>query len=220
MLRWVRQKRSETAMLIQFHGVSCVQFSTKVDNLDVSVLADPFGEAYGKLPKNLSADIALVSRPNHPAFNNVDAVKGDVFRIDHPGEFEVKTVPVYGIPARSATIWQFDMDGMRIGHLGGAGRELSDDELDRLGDLDILVVPVGGGEALDAKKAAELVSRIDPRAVIPVHFKMTGLSLKADGFSDFIKETGLKTESLDKWKVQRKDLPEEDTVLVILDKAS
>lgn len=206
-------------MVIQFHGVSCVRISTKVENEEVSVLTDPFDTSLGKLPRNLSAEIVTLSRADDKAHNHVEAVKSEHFLIDTPGEYEVKGIPIYGVPAKSSTLFHFTVEGVRIAHLGAVNSQLTDDQLDKLGDIDILMLPVGGGDVLDAKKAADLVSRIEPRAVVPMHFKMEGLKLKGDPLTPFIKESGLKTETMDKWKVQKKDLSNEETQLIILAKA-
>jgi len=206
-------------MVIQFYGVSCVRISTKVENEEVAIVTDPYDDSLGKLPKNLSADIVTLSRKGDPAYGTTDAIKGDFFLIDTPGEYEVKGIPVYGIPSKESTLFQFNVEGMRIVHLGSVNTQLTDEQLDKLGDVDILMLPVGGGDVLDAKKAADLVSRIEPRSVIPMHFKMEGLKLKGEMLTPFIKESGLKTETMDKWKVQKKDLSNEETLLVILAKS-
>lgn len=206
-------------MVIQFHGVSCVRISTKVENEDVAIVTDPFDASVGKLPRNLAADIVTLSRPKESAYNNTGAVKGDFFLIDTPGEYEVKSIPIYGVPAKDSTFFHFTVDGVRIAHLGSMNSQLTDEQLDRLGDIDILMLPVGGGGVLDAKKAADLVGRIQPRAVVPMHFKMEGLKLKGDMLTPFMKESGLKTESMDKWKVQKKDFSGEETLLMILSKS-
>lgn len=206
-------------MVIQFHGISCVRIGTKDGNEDVTIVTDPFGDSFGKLPKNLAADIVMVSRAGEKAYDNTDAVKGDFFLIDTAGEYEVKGIPIYGAPAGKSTLFNFTVEGIRVAHLGSLNTLLTDEQLDRLGDVDILMLPVGGGDVLDAKKASDLVSRIEPRAVVPVHFKMEGLKLDGDALTPFIKESGLKTESMDKWKVVKKDLSNEDTILVILAKS-
>lgn len=205
-------------MVIQFHGVSCIKISTKVENEEVSILADPFDDSLGKLSKNLSADIVTLSRADEKAYNNTDAVKSDFFLIDTPGEYEVKSIPIYGIAAEHSTLFHFTVEGVHIAHLGSVNSKLTDEQLDKLGDVDILMLPVGGGDVLDAKKASDLVSRIEPRTVIPMHFKMEGMKLEGDMLTPFIKESGLKTESMDKWKVQKKDLPTDETQLIILAK--
>jgi len=203
-------------MVIQFYGVSCVRISTKIENEEVAILADPFRAEIGKLPRNLSAEIVTVGRPKDPNHNNTEAVKSEFILIDNPGEYEIKGIPVYGISAKHSTIFTYTVEDLKIAHLGGTNSELTEEQLDRLGEIDILMLPVGGGDVLDAKKAADLASRIEPRAVIPMHFRMEGLKLKGDMLTPFIKESGLKTETMDKWKVQKKDLSQEETQLIIL----
>jgi L-ascorbate metabolism protein UlaG (beta-lactamase superfamily) len=174
--------------------------------LDVAIVTDPSSEKAGKLPRNLSADIVTVSRNGHPDLDAA-AVKGEPFLLEHPGEYEVKGVPVYGIPTKGNTVFVFTIEDLQVAHLGGLNETLTDEQLSQIGDVDILLLPIGGDGVLDAKKAADLVSRIEPRAVVPMLYK------KPDAFA---KEAGLKTEATDKWKVQKKDLSQEETRLMIL----
>jgi L-ascorbate metabolism protein UlaG (beta-lactamase superfamily) len=105
---------------------------------------------------------------------------------------------------------------MNVVHLGGTREPLTDEQIGELGEVDILFVPVGGGDVLAPGPAADLVSRIEPRVVIPMHYKDDGLSLKADGVEKFIKASGLKAENVDKLKLAKKDLPQDDTKLYVL----
>jgi hypothetical protein len=214
-------------MLIQNLGVSCFKIGTKNGNEDVTIVTDPFSADLGKLPRNLEADILTVSRRTHDHHNNVAAAKGDkTFLIDIPGEFEVRGVPIYGIPnsheAKESpdyhknVFYHFVIEDMNIVHLGGTREPLTDEQIGELGEVDILFVPVGGGDVLAPDKAADLVSRIEPRVVIPMHYKDAGLSLKAEGVEKFIKASGLKAENVDKLKLFKKDLPQDDTKLYVL----
>ncbi len=216
-------------MTIQYFGVSCFKITTKNGNEEVSVVIDPYSDKVGKLPRNLSANLLLVSRRTHDHHNNTEAVAGEPFLIEHPGEYEGKGIPVYGIPAlhekaeskdyHKNTMWNLIIEDVHIVHLGGAVDQLTDEQLSQLGEVDVLMIPVGGGDVFDAKAAAEMVSRMEPRIVIPTHYAMDGVSLKADPVSKFVKETGLKTEETDKLKLAKKDLVSDDTRLVIMKRA-
>lgn len=216
-------------MVIQYYGVSCFKISTKIDNQEVSLVTDPYSAKIGKLPRNFSADIVTVSRKTHDHHNNTAAIKSDHFLIEHPGEYEVRSISIYGLPAshekkeakgyHKNTMFHLTMDGVRVAHLGGLREPMTDEQLSQLGDVDVLMIPVGGGDVMDPAVAADLVSKIEPRAIIPMYYKMKGLSFKASSVDGFVKEVGLKSQELDKWKVQKKDLSPEETQLIILNHA-
>lgn len=224
-------------MTIQFLGVSCFKITTKIGNDEVTIVTDPYSAKVGKLPRNLSADILTVSRRTHDHHNAVEAVaasspeasaKGErrPFTIEHPGEYEVKSIPIYGTPAAHEkkeskdyhrnTIFQFTVDGVRIAHLGGLQEALTDDQLAQLGEVDLLMIPVGGGDVLSASAAADLVARMEPRIVVPMHYKMKGLELAAGSVDPFLKEAGAKTVEEDKLKIAKKDLPQDETRIHVL----
>ncbi len=230
MLKWLRYHALiQTHMTIQYYGVSCFKITTKVGNEEVTIVTDPYSEKVGKLPRNLAASILTISRKTHEHHNNKDAVAEGAFLIPDPGEYEVKGIPIYGIPAKHElkeskdyhrnTMFHFIIEDMHVVHLGGAQETLTDEQLAQLGEVDVLMIPVGGGDVLDAAKAADLASRMEPRIVIPMHYKMAGLELKAAGPEAFLKELGLKAEETDKLKIAKKDLPQEDTHLVVMKKA-
>lgn len=216
-------------MTIQFLGVSCFKISTKIGNDEVTIVTDPYSDKVGKLPRGLAADIVTLSRRTHEHHNNLEAVAVGAFVVEHPGEYEVKGVPIYGTPGlhekpepkgyHRNIIFQFTVDDVRIAHLGGLDRPLSDEQLAQLGEVDVLMVPVGGGDVLTAKAAADLVSRMEPRIVIPMHYKMKDLTLSAGAVDPFVKEVGAKTIETDKWKVAKKDLPQDETFIVLLSKS-
>lgn len=214
-------------MNIQYLGVSCFKIGTKNGNEDVTIVTDPFSAEVGKLPRNLEADILTISRRTHPHHNNVAAAKGEkTFVVDIPGEFEVRGVPIYGVPNshepkedpdyHKNILYHFLIEGMNVVHLGGTRLPLTDEQIGSLGEVDVLMVPVGGGDVLAPDKAADLVSQIEPRVVIPMHFQDADFKLKAEPLAKFLKASGLKAEEVDKLKIAKKDLPQDDTKLYIL----
>ena len=215
-------------MTIQFFGASCFRITTKIGNEEIAIITDPYSEKVGKLPRNFAANILTVSRRTHEHHDNVEAVSG-AFLIDTPGEFEVKGIPVYGIPSlhekkeskdyHKNTMYHFLVDDVRIVHLGGLREPLTDEQLAQLGEVDVLLVPVGGGDVLGAQAAADLVARMEPRVVIPTHYKMKDLTLAGGGVEPVVKEVGAKTIETDKWKVTKKDLPQDETFIVLLSNA-
>jgi L-ascorbate metabolism protein UlaG (beta-lactamase superfamily) len=146
--------------------------------------------------------------------------------VDTAGEYDVKGVLIEGVDSfhdekngaerGHNIIFRITVDDVSIVHLGDLGHVLDTKQLEHLSGADILLVPVGGKYTLDAKKAVEVVSQIEPRIVIPMHYKTEGVKLEIDGVEKFIKELGLKPQYEDKLKISKKELPVEDMELVVL----
>ncbi len=165
----------------------------------ITVVIDPYPPSLGLVLPKLQADILLLSHrdPNH-AYSQ--AVAGECFSIEGPGEYEIKDVIVRGIPSfhdsnqgaerGRNTVYVVNIDDVRVCHLGDLGHLLSADEVERLGAVDLLAVPVGGGTTLSASQAAELVSAIGPRFVVPMHYALPGLSSDLEPLDKFLKEMG------------------------------
>lgn len=211
-------------MYITWFGQSCF----KIQGKEVILVTDPYDAETGfKLPR-MTADILTVSH-NHHDHNNTGAIYGHPFLINNPGEYEIKKVFIYGVPSwhdnregsqrGPNTIYLFEFEEMKIAHLGDLGSQLTDDQLEKLEGIDILMIPVGGVYTIDAKQAAEVISQVEPRIVIPMHYKIPGLKVNIDNLEKFSKEMGVK-EKLpeEKFRVTKKDLPQEETKVLILKK--
>lgn len=209
-------------MYITWLGQSCF----KIQGKEVTIATDPYDPATGLKLSRMTADIVTVSH-DHYDHNYVAAISGNPFVINTPGEYEVKRVFIYGIPSwhdnkegeeRGAnTIFLFEFEELKIAHLGDLGHSLSDEQLEKLEAVDILMIPVGGVYTLSAKEAAHVISQIEPRVVIPMHYKIPGLKVNIDGLDKFSKEMGAKkAEPLDKLRITKKDLPAEETRIIIL----
>lgn len=212
-------------MYITWLGQSCFKIQDKAGADGTTLVTDPFGSSFGlKLPK-LEANILTVSH-DHPDHNNLEAVKGDPYVINTAGEFEIRDVAVEGVESfhddsKGADrvkniIYRIDMDDITIVHLGDLGQVLEPKQLESLVGADILLIPVGGKYTLDAKKAVEVVSQIEPRIVIPMHYHVPGLKVDIEGVEKFVKELGIKPRYEEKLKIAKKDLPQEEMELVIL----
>lgn len=211
-------------MIIQWLGNAGFKIQTKGQGSELTVAMDPFSDSTGiKMPK-FQADILTLSR-NNEYHNNAEAIRGEPFVIANPGEYETRGVFVYGIPAIAtdskgkkdkATIYKLISEDVSIAHLSSISEALTDEQLERLGNVDILLLPVGGNGALDYKKAPEIISQIEPRIVIPMYCKNEGQKTELATMDDFIKSCGLKSETMEKLRIAKKDLMAEDTRLVIL----
>ena len=212
-------------MILTWLGHSCFKMQDKAGPDGVTVITDPFDKETGlKLP-NYEADIVTVSHDHHD-HNNVSALRGNPFVINCAGEYDVKNVLIEGIDSYHDTnngserganlIFRFEIDDISVVHLGDLGQVLDSTQLEKLAGTDILLIPVGGKYTLDAQKAVEVISQIEPRIVIPMHYKTPDLKIEIEGVDKFIKEIGLTPSYEENLKISKKDLPQEDMELVVL----
>lgn len=212
-------------MYITWLGHSAFKFQDKIGSDGVTVITDPFDDKIGLRMPKIEADILTISH-DHEDHNNTGAIKGKPFLIHCAGEYEIKNIAIEGVQVPHddkdgkergmVTAYRFDMDDISIAHLADLGGPLNSKQLETLGNVDVLLIPVGGKFTLDAKKAVEVVSQIEPRIVIPMHYAVPGLIYDLDSVDKFIKELGVKPRMEEKLKVTKRDLPQEDMELVIL----
>lgn len=217
-------------MIIQWLGRSCFKIQTKNSSEESTIVIDPFEDNTSglKMPR-IQADILMMTH-NHHDHNNAEAIKGEPFVIVNPGEYEYHGVFAYGIPAfhdekegkeRGLTnIYKIITEEMSVVHLGDLGQTLSDEQIERLGNVDILMIPVGGKYTINSEKANEVISQLEPRFVIPMHYKMENEKASTDEVTDtlekFIKGSGLPSEKMEKFKIAKKDLISQTETKVIM----
>lgn len=204
-------------MQISWQGLSCFEITAATATGEARVVVDPYGNETGlRFPRTLEADIVCVSH-DEPDANNLSAVGGSPFVVNMPGEFEVKDVFVYATPSEGTLLFRIEAELMHLAHLGAIKRALTNKELEALGTIDVLMVPVGGGRVLDPKLAAEVISQIEPRVVIPMTHGIPNLKEKLATADDFCKALGTcRRETSNRYKFSRKDLPEEDMLVMEL----
>ncbi|OGF62128.1 hypothetical protein A2662_01425 [Candidatus Giovannonibacteria bacterium RIFCSPHIGHO2_01_FULL_45_33] len=217
-------------MVITYYGLSCF----KIQSGDTVLAIDPFSKESGLVPPRFESH-AVLSTHDHDNHNNIEALASKeedegAFKITGPGEYEFRGITVRGIASfhdakggkakGKNTIYVIEMEGMRLVHMGDYGeKELRSEVQEALGTPDILFIPVGGeaGGTIDAEDAAKLLNQVEPRVVIPMHYKISGLKDKLDGVDVFMKEMGEKAESEEKFTIKKKDLPSaEQSKIVIL----
>ena len=212
-------------MIITWFGQSCFRLQDKTGPEGVTLVTDPFDSSIGLKPPKFEANIVTVSH-DHFDHNNVGALKGDPFVINTAGEYDISGVMVQGVDSyhdekegeeRGRNImYRIDMDDISVSHAGDLGHTLDNKQLEVLAGTDILLLPIGGTYTIDAKRGAEVVSQVQPRMVIPMHYSLPQLKVDIEGTEKFIKEMGLKPTYEDKLKIQKKELPQEDMEVVIL----
>ena len=212
-------------MEITWYGHSCFRLT---ERNYVTVVTDPYdNKVIGYDPLKLKAEIVTVSH-DAPGHNYSDAVKGTTHVLTGPGEFEIGGVFITAVQTdsvgRSAkskdatrnTIYVFDYDGITVAHLGDLQKIPTQSEIELLGTVNVALVPVGGGNSLNAAKAAEVVSMLEPNLVIPMHYSTPDSKIKLDEINKFIKEMGLsKQDAQPSLKVSRSSLPDETHVIVL-----
>lgn len=214
-------------MEITYVGHSCF----KIKGKQVTVITDPYDpKKLGyKLPK-IECEI-LLSSHSHSDHSHKEGVSSFNHYVDCAGEYEISGVYVQGVDTfhddkfgkeRGKNImFLIEIDGFNILHLGDLGHELSQEQLEKLPDISVLMIPVGGIVSLDAKTASKVISSIEPGIVIPMHFQtddLTGLSFKLDPLDKFLHEMGVKgaVTPEEKLKITAKsDIPDETKIVVL-----
>jgi len=204
--------------------------SFKIKIKTASIITDPFSpEMVGfKFPKT-EADIVTVSH-HHPDHDYLAGVSGEPFVIDLPGEYETKGVFIYGYPSfhdnkggaerGSNLIYLIEAEGLKIAHLGDLGAIPSDEVMEEIIGADVLMLPVGGKVTLEPQEATELIGKIEPSIVIPMHFKAPGINEEyfheLAPLEKFLSEIGAEqAEHLEKLSISKEKLPEETKVIVL-----
>lgn len=212
-------------MEITWFGHSCFRLTERGM---ATVVNDPYDHReVGYEALKLKADIVTVSR-DRPGHNYLAAVKGDIYLINGPGEFEIGGVFITGIQTNGQskkseselrnTLYLIDYNGITIAHLGILNRVPSQTEVEALGPVHIALIPVGGGSGLNAAKAAEVVSLLEPNIVIPMHYATPHSKDKLDSLQKFLKEMGLShVETIPTLKVNSVSSLPDETKVVVLD---
>jgi L-ascorbate metabolism protein UlaG (beta-lactamase superfamily) len=206
-------------MELTWYGLSCFRLAERGQ---ATIVTDPYNNGHLGLPAlKLKADVVTVSH-NAPGHNYLDAVTGREHALTGPGEYEIGGVFITGIAtvqeARTTqnVLFLFDYGGLTVAHLGDMEKVPSQTQIEDLEQVNVLLLPVGGGNSLNAAQAAELVSMLEPSIVVPMHYKLPGLNLELEGVERFLKEMGA-TEpvSENSLKLTAGNLPEETQIVLL-----
>lgn len=209
-------------MEITWYGHSCFRIT---ERSMASVVTDPYDHtAIGYKELQLRADIVTVSH-EAPGHSHVKAVKSSKWEITGPGEYEIGGVFLTAVPTGKKDkenngrnmLYVFDYDGVTVAHLGDLKTVLNRKEVDALGNVDVLLVPVGGGNGLAPAKAAEVINLIEPGIVVPMHYKTPDSKVDLGELKGFLKQMGIseEPEPQESLKLTQRDIPEETRVVVL-----
>ncbi len=208
-------------MEITWYGQACFRLRSR----GLSVVTDPYSPEVGlKLPR-LTATVVTVSH-QHGDHNYVEAVKGSPFIIAGPGEYEIEGIFVIGVStyhdARQGqehgrnTAYLIEFEDLTICHLGDLGHVLTQEQVEQFDNVDILLVPVGGRATLTGARAAEVVGLLEPKIVIPMHYKVPGVTMPLESESRFLKEMAMETPAkLESLTITKSQLPEETRIVLL-----
>ncbi len=208
-------------MEIDWFGHSCFRLRSR----EITVVNDPYEKSIGLSLPRPRADIVTISH-NHQGHDYADGVRGEPRIINGPGEYEIRGAFVTGVRTfhdkkngkdrGKNTAYVITIDDLNICHLGDLGHVPTQTQAEDFGNIDILLVPVGGVSTINASDAAEVVSLFEPMVVIPMHYRVPELAFKLDGVDKFIKEMGLKkAEPIETFKVTKDSLPKETQVVIL-----
>lgn len=215
-------------MEIQWQGHACFKISIQKEKKEaLKVITDPFSPEIGLKMPTVQADVLLISH-DHSDHNYSQRVKGNPFLIKEPGEYEIKDVffqailsfhdHCQGKERGENLIFTIEAQNLRLCHLGDFGQKsLSEEQLEKIGEVDILFIPVGGIYTINGREAKEIVAQLEPKIVIPMHYFLPKLKIKLEKVEDFLKAMGQeKKEPIKKLKIEKKNLPQQETEIVLL----
>ena len=223
MIKFCYHTRVIFIMVITWLGQACF----KIQSGDQVVVIDPFSKEIGLTPPRFKSDVVLITH-DHYDHASAETLAGEPFVVKTPGEYETGGIYVQGIETfhdnthgkerGMNTIYKIEMEEIRVAHMGDFGEdEIRDETIEELGDVDVLLIPVGGKYTIDAEAAARVVKQIEPRFVIPMHYKIPGLKIALNGVEEFLKEMGaIKTEVQEKLVLKKKDLGEDEKAEVVV----
>lgn len=208
-------------MELTWYGLSCFRLN---DRGLASIVTDPYDESVGLPALKLRGDVVTISH-DAQGHNNGSAVSGRSHILTGPGEYEIGGVFITGISTTRNSedvdnvLFMFDYKGLTIAHLGDMADVPTQTQIEALEQVNVLLLPIGGGKSLNAAKAAELVSMLEPSIVVPMHYKIPGLNIELEDVDRFLKEMGASEPSEETTlKITAGNLPEETEVVLLAPK--
>jgi L-ascorbate metabolism protein UlaG (beta-lactamase superfamily) len=198
---------------ITWLGHSCF----RIKGSQAIIITDPFPPELGYMLGKQTANIITVSH-QHPSHSYVQGIGGEPRIIKGPGEYEISNILIIGIATfhdnqrgqvrGKNTVYVMEIDGVSVCHLGDLGHMLSTEQVEEIGNVDILFLPVGGGSTISAAVATELILQLEPNAVVPMHYKTPAIKRELDSVDVFLKEMGIgQIEPRPKLTLSKSNLP-------------
>lgn len=208
-------------MDITWLGLSCF----RIRGSQAVIVTDPFPPGLGYTLGKQTADIVTVSH-QHPSHSYDQGISGEHRLLTGPGEYEISGVLILGIAAYHDAVkgqsrgknivYLMEIDGVAVCHLGDIGHVLSDEQVEEMGNVDILMLPVGGVSTINAAMAAEIIRKLEPKVVLPMHYKTPKTDRELEPVENFLKEMGLgQVESRPKFSVSKSNLPISTQVILL-----
>jgi len=206
---------------ITWLGLSCF----RIRGSQAVVITDPFPPGLGYTLGKQTADIVTVSH-QHPSHSYDQGIGSEHRLVKGPGEYEISGVLILGIGAYhdsvkgqsrgKNTLYLMEIDGVNVLHLGDLGHALNDEQAAEIGNVDILLLPVGGVNTINAAMAAEVIRKLEPKVVVPMHYKTEKGSPDLEPVENFLKEMGqAQVEPRPKLTISRNSLPLTTEVVVL-----
>lgn len=194
-------------------GTTAIKIQTKHEGKDVVIVIDTYKPVQGNFPRSLTPDIGLYTRGE----KNSITLSNNPFILSDPGECETKGILITAVSGHedNTTMIRLDAEKMSVGHLGLTKKQLSDSQLEILSGIDILFIPFGREDSFSAQEAIKTINSIEPRIVIPMAYK-TDNDPTAKTVDEFLKEIGSTSKPESKVIIKKKDLPEEETEVIVL----
>ena len=208
-------------MDITWLGHSCF----RIKSSQAVIITDPFPPDLGYSLDKPAARIVTVSH-QHPSHSYVQTIGGEPRCVTGPGEYEISGVLIIGIPTfhdteRGAkrgknTVYLMEVDGVSVCHLGDLGHALTAEQVEEIDNVDVLLLPVGGVSTINAPMAAEVIRQLEPKAVIPMHYKTQAISRELEPVGKFLKEMGIENvQSQPKLSFTKSSLPASTQVFLL-----
>lgn len=208
-------------MDISWLGHSCFRIKGK----HATVIIDPYSPELGYSLGKPAARIVTVSH-QHPGHSYTQGIGGEPRVIRGPGEYEIGGVLIIGLATfhdaergknrGKNTVYLMEVDDISVCHLGDLGHVLTSEQVEEMGGVDVLLLPVGGVSTIDASMAAEVVRQLEPKVIVPMHYKTPALSWALDPVDKFLKEIGVKqVDSQAKLSLSRSSLPASAQVFLL-----
>ena len=221
-------------MNITWYGQTCFRINTQRNkNGIVNILIDPLDKEGGFRSPKLEADIFLSSNGSEIKGKKLSPANDSYFSIIGPGEYDIKGVYIQGLSAKTrvlvprseraeekkTVIYTIESEKIKICHLGRlGGGELPPDQVEKIGEVDILMVPIGGNETINAEEALKIMSQIEPKIIIPMYYQIPKLKVKLGSLNEFLKLLGIKSlPPLAKLSIKKKDISKEEAKIIVLE---